>query len=142
MRDELTQGVEDLMSNSVSTRRRRQIQRRISTAQLTFDFYSFAAFVALIDVDRRLVGLSVFAGGDEDDEDEDEDEDIHSTSTNGIDDDGVLDEKLLVHAVKRSRMVVSTFSTTTNIDRGFKALKEYVAGKSIKAVARYYDTSK
>jgi len=141
VREELIRGMEDLMlyndGNGVSTRRRKQVRRRVSTAQLTFDFYSFAAFVALIDVDRRLVGLSLFLGSDDDG-----DENIHNTAMDITDNDDLLDAKLLVQAVKRTRMVVSTFSTTTNMDRGFKALKEYIVGKSIKAIAKCCDTKK
>ena len=41
---------------------------------------------------------------------------------------------MLLLAVKRSRMVVSTVSSTVNLERGIKALTDYVAGKAVKAV--------
>lgn len=40
----------------------------------------------------------------------------------------------LFAAVKRSRMVLSTFTTTKTFDRALSALAQYTAGKAVKAV--------
>jgi len=115
---------------SVSTRRRRQIRRLFGTARLTFDFYTLATFVALVDVHRRVVAVE---GGD----DGESGVEWNVTPVEG----GTVSEAVVSQAVKRSRMVVSTFSTTSNMDRGFKALEEYIAGKSIKVVAEIKDVT-
>ena len=46
-----------------------------------------------------------------------------------------ISNTVLFQAMKRSRMGVLTFSAPSNIHRGFKALSEYVKGKSIKVLA-------
>ena len=45
-----------------------------------------------------------------------------------------VSEDMLALGVKRSRMVVSTFSSSAMIDRGFNAVEQYLKGKAVKAL--------
>ena len=77
--------------------------------KVTLDLYSLASWIAMLYISRRLVG------------------DSHYTFPN-------MTESTLLQAVKRSKMVVSTFSTSSNTDRALKALSQYMASKQVKAV--------
>jgi len=103
----------------LSSRRRKQLARICATAQLTLDFYSFAAYCALLFIERRQATASGYENIDVHRKIE-----IHPTN-----------DELFV-AVKRSRMVVSTFSTSKNLDRALSALSQYVTGKAIKSVSQ------
>lgn len=96
--------------NQPSSRRRKQISRLLSMAQVNIDFYSFAAFCALLFVEKRFVPTSKFEYPN-------------------------LKEEDLFLAVKRSRMVVSTFSTAAMMDRALKAVDNYTKGKAVKVIA-------
>ena len=106
----LTDGISRLEDDTVkvSSRQRKQVYRICSSAELTLDFYSFAAYCALLYIGRR--------------------QDIVYCSSRI----SQIDELFVV--VKRSRMVVSTFSTTKTFDRALTALKQYMAGKAVKAI--------
>ena len=113
---EILTGIIELEGNDgdeVSSRRRKQIQRSCSIAKLTLDFYSFAAFCGLLFIERRI---SIYSGED--------------PRFGGISDD------ILLLAVKRSRMVISTFSTATMVDRALKAVQQYLVGKAVKAIGK------
>ena len=116
--EEISSGIVELERNDgkLSSRRRKQIVRLCSMAKLTLDFYSFAAYCALLYIERRLH--------------------VNTTSVQGGSKHKDLDDDVLFLAVKRSRMVVSTFSTTKTVDRAIKALEQYVAGKAVKAICR------
>ena len=102
----------------LSSRRRKQISRECATAQLAFDFYSIAAYCAFSFIDRRQDAFYL----------------RKNRETRKQTDQTPTDDELFV-AVKRSRMVVSTFSTTKALDRALKALSQYTAGKAVKAVS-------
>ena len=102
-----------------SSRRRKQVARICATAQLTLDFYSFAAYCALLFIERRQDTASGYGNMD-----------LHKKIENHP-----ANDELFV-AVKRSRMVVSTFSTSKNLDRALSALSQYVTGKAIKSVSQ------
>jgi hypothetical protein len=104
----------------LSSRRRKQVSRMCATAQLTLDFYSFAAYCALLYIERRQNTANRWYKNDD--------------TQMKIDEYPTNDE--LFVAVKRSRMVLSTFSTTNTFDRALRALAQYVAGKAVKSVAK------
>ena len=109
--NELNRCLKELSERSLSSRRRKQISRTFSMAQVTLDLYSLTGWIALLYILRRLR----VAGDDQ------------STFPN-------IPESTLSQAVKRSRMVVSTYSTSSNADRALKALSQYMAGKHVKAI--------
>lgn len=114
--EELKRGIIELESNDgnqLSSRKRKQILRNCSIAQLTFDFYSFAAFCGLLYIERRI----------------DTQKGEHPRFS-GLSDD------ILRLVVKRSRMVVSTFSTSTMVDRALKSVQQYLVGKAVKAIKK------
>jgi hypothetical protein len=102
----------------LSSRRRKQVSRICATAQLTLDFYSFAAYCALLYIERRQDTAKVCK---------------NIELQRKIDESPTNDE--LFVAVKRSRMVVSTFSSTKAFDRALSALAQYTSGKAVKAVS-------
>ena len=116
---DLDHGISALQSDEVelSSRRRKQVARICATAELTLDFYSFSAYCALLYIERRqdTSNRSEYMK---------DRRDIDTSPTN---------QELFV-AVKRSRMVVSTFSTTKTFDRALSALAQYIAGKAIKSI--------
>jgi len=103
----------------LSSRRRKQVARICASAQLTLDFYLFAAYCALLFIERRQDTANT----------------SESADFRGEMENVPKDDELFV-AVKRSRMVVSTFSTTKTFDRALSALSQYVAGKAVKAVSQ------
>lgn len=100
-----------------NSRRRKQIMRIISISQLSLDFYSFASFCALLYIEHRVLPQSKVLYP-------------------------ILDESVLFLAVKRSRMVVSTYSTVTMVDRALKAVEVYSFGKAFKAISAEIEKQK
>ncbi|GFH56575.1 hypothetical protein CTEN210_13051 [Chaetoceros tenuissimus] len=100
------------LTKSLSSRKRKQIERKASIAQLIFDFYSICLYFGLIFVEVQL--LKVY------------NEEISSMSN--------VSEDMLALGVKRSRMVVSTFSSSAMVDRGLNAVEQYIKGKAVKAL--------
>mmetsp|Transcript_5581 Transcript_5581/g.8332 ORF Transcript_5581/g.8332 Transcript_5581/m.8332 type:complete len:444 (+) Transcript_5581:2-1333(+) len=96
--------------HSCSSRRRKQIGRLFSQCKLSCDFYVLCTFVALIDIQNKI------------------------GSTDGNNNDEFVSSSTIIHAVKRSRMVASTYYTSTNKDRAIKALSDYLVGKSMKVI--------
>eukprot|EP00536_Pseudo-nitzschia_multiseries_P018345 jgi/Psemu1/55168/gm1.55168_g len=108
----------------VPSRRRKQVYRMCSSAKLTLDFYSFAAYCALLFIERCQDNIN---GSKQ--------LDLHEPIAQTITDDE------LFAAVKRSRMTVSTFSTTKTFDRALSALAHYTAGKAVKAISKSIEES-
>mmetsp|Transcript_33265 Transcript_33265/g.78553 ORF Transcript_33265/g.78553 Transcript_33265/m.78553 type:complete len:813 (+) Transcript_33265:149-2587(+) len=106
----------------LSSRRRKQVYRICSSAKLTLDFYSFAAYCALLFIERRQDNVTV-----------PQHINLHGRIARTL-----TDEELFV-AVKRSRMTLSTFSTTKTFDRALSALSHYTAGKAVKAISKSID---
>lgn len=108
---DLIEGITVFESDEIemSSRRRKQISRICATAQLALDFYSFAAYCALLYIEGC------------------------QNTTRGEKNESPTNDELFM-AVKRSRMVVSTFSTTKTFDRALSALSQYTSGKAIKAI--------
>jgi hypothetical protein len=102
---------------NLSSRRRKQISRLCSVAQITLDFYAFAALCGLLFIERQTsqtTSLDLWQ----------DDQRRHNNLSNDT----------LFLAVKRSRMVVSTFSTAKMLDRGLAAVQQYSVGKAVKAI--------
>ena len=99
------------------SRRRKQIARICATAELSLDFYSFAAYCALLFIQRCQENSN----------------ELENTEIRKSIPKCPTDEELFT-AVKRSRMVVSTFSASKMFDRALKALAQYIAGKAVKSV--------
>jgi hypothetical protein len=97
----------------ISTRRKKQIQRILSTAHLTLDFYSLAIFCALTYIEYQLKKIEC------------KDADMCSQITSSI----------LENSVRRSRMAVSTFVTSENIDRAIKAVSLYSDASCVKDIS-------
>lgn len=89
-----------------SSQQHRRIRSLQSLASLSEDLFGFATIVGLLAIQAKL--------GSEDNDEK---------------------QQVLLKAVERSRMVVSTFETFyhTNAERAIKAAVEYTRGKSIKA---------
>lgn len=117
---DLNDGISAFQSDEIelSSRRRKQISRICAAAQLTLDFYSFAAYCALLYIERRQ-GTAKMCKNIE--------------FQRKVDESPTNDD--LFVAVKRSRMVVSTFSTAKAFDRALSALAQYTSGKAVKAVS-------
>mmetsp|Transcript_7531 Transcript_7531/g.8544 ORF Transcript_7531/g.8544 Transcript_7531/m.8544 type:complete len:819 (+) Transcript_7531:126-2582(+) len=106
----------------LSSRRRKQISQKCDIAKLTLDFYSFTVYCALLYIERRQCAPN--------------------TTSNNLPTCAYatkrmcsnLTDDVIFIAVKRSRMVVSTFSTTQTFDRALNALAQYTAGKAVKAI--------
>lgn len=107
----------------LSSRRRKQLSQKCDAAKLTLDFYSFAAFCALLYIERRQYDTNTASGNMPV---------IRYPATRYSN----LTDDVLFVAVKRSRMVVSTFSTTKTFDRALSALAQYTAGKAVKAIIK------
>jgi hypothetical protein len=95
-----------------STRRRKQIQRLFSMAGITCTFYNVCVLCALLHIQNKIPKSDSSTENQE------------------------LSDGTLLHAVKRSRMVASTFSTSKNSDRAIKAVSDYLVGKSIKIILK------
>ena len=108
--DELQQAILDCNENkSNSSRRRKQIVRIFSMAPVTYSFYNLCISCALLYIQKKI-------------------------PTKEIEYNSVISDETILKAVKRSRMVASTFYTSTNNDRAIKSIHEYLAGKSIKEI--------
>ena len=105
----------------LSSRRRKQLSQKCDAAKLTLDFYSFTAFCALLYIERRQYATNTTSGN------------MPVTCYPAVRYSNLTDDALFV-AVKRSRMVVSTFSTTKMFDRALSALAQYTAGKAVKVI--------
>lgn len=123
---DLDDGISAFQSEEIelSSRRRKQVSRICATAQLTLDFYSFTAYCALLYIERQ----------------QDTSNSRKNTEFERKLDLSPTNDELFV-AVKRSRMVVSTFSTTKAFDRALAALVQYTAGKAIKSVSESIQNS-
>lgn len=118
---DLNDGIAMLQEDKIqlSSRRRKQIYRICSSAKLTLDFYSFAAYCALLYIDSRQDDINASRYID-----------LHTKISGKLTDDDFF------VAVKRSRMAVSTFSTTNTFNRALSALTQYAAGKAVKAISK------
>jgi hypothetical protein len=103
----------DLNSDNVSSRKRKRAKRILSMADGTLSLYSFTTHVALLFLHRKIIDATADSAAMHDGQD-----------------------VILVKAVERCRMCVSTFATflPTNSDRAIKAAVEFTKGKAIKAV--------
>ena len=72
---------------------------------LTFSFYNVCTLSAMLYIQKKFPNSADFYNN--------------------------ITEDTLLKAVKRSRMVASTFYTSTNTNRAIKSVSEYLAGKSI-----------
>lgn len=97
----------------ITTRRKKQVQRILSTAHLTLDFYSLVIFCALLYVERQLLEIECIHT------------DMYDEITNDV----------LENSVRRSRMAVSTFVTSENVDRALKAVSLYSEASCVKQVS-------
>jgi hypothetical protein len=109
--DTIAQDIRSVEHRKTSSRRRRKLLRIVHASELAFDMYSFAALVSVLSIEQELRPLGAT--------------------------DGIPPKVVLLKAVERSRMVVSTVDTFLhdNPDRAIKAVWEYVKGKAIKEVA-------
>jgi len=109
---------EQVLSTS-QKRQRKQLYRKCASAQLALEFYALAADFALRHIEECCCRYY---------ENRNNKDSLGESSTNNN------NEQLLLAVVKRSRMVVSTFITSTNFDRALRALEQYLSGKAIKAL--------
>ena len=113
--------------DGASSRQRKQRLRTIAASELATIVYTFAAVTAilLLEHDLRTTGWCAGApsGGGLDPQE-------------GEDPSGIKQRAVLLQAVKRSRMTLSTVSNFigANTDRAIKAAKEYSQGKAIQAI--------
>ena len=119
----------------VSSRQRKQRSRTIAASDLAATVYKFATLTALMLLEYDL--SMVTADGEEGKTPLRSEKSNASTSVDAQA--NVLERAVLLQAVKRSRMTVSTVSNfiDANVDRAIKATLEYGKGKAIKAVARH-----
>ena len=99
----------DFAEDRVRSRRQRRSMRLVSMVDITLILYTFVARVALLDIESKfLVETSSIAPG------------------------------MLLKAVERSRMCLSTFATylPTNYERATKSFAEFAKGKATRAVSR------
>ncbi len=109
---DLERSMSESREGSPTSRRRKQIVRIFSMADMTQSFYNVCILCALLHIRSKLpqsykMSLSVSQE---------------------------LPDETLLHAVKRSRMVTSTFTTATNVDRAIKSMSDFLQGKSIKMI--------
>jgi hypothetical protein len=129
---DLIYGVSELQceDGGLPSRRRKQFSEKCAMARLTLDFYSFAAYCALIFIERRCQYSSKNTLRTK----------ILKSSLTGRH--HAISDEILFLAVKRTRMVLSTFTTVKMQDRAFKALEQYSVGKAIKAICKDLENSK
>jgi hypothetical protein len=101
--------------DDLNHRRCRSLQRLCSMADIVITVYRFAAFVGLVSLHQAM---------------------HHEKDT---DDDERLPSEVVLKAVERSRMCVSTVDTflISNADRAIKAAVDYAKGKAVKAVLKF-----
>ena len=106
-RQVLDEAVKDIAGDLVSSRRRRRSIRLVIMVNMTLSLYTFVVRVALLDIESKLLA-----------------------DTKGLAPD------LLLKAVERSRMCLSTFVTflPTNYERATKSVTEFMKGKPTRAV--------
>ena len=112
---DLKEALLDTIERPLSSRRRKQICRMFSMASMTLSFYNICILCAMLQISKKL---------------QSPDNQILPVSHQDFSD------EILMHAVKRSRMVVSTFSTASNVDRAIKSVSEYLKGKSISVIMK------
>jgi hypothetical protein len=100
-------------------RRIKRARRVCSVADVATTLYRFAAFVAILSLEQPLG--------------------IHCTLGNDDDDRSTLRPDVILKAVERSRMCISTFDNflLTNTDRSLKAAVEFTKSKAVKTVLLY-----
>lgn len=103
----LDEAMKDVAEDRVSSRRRRRSIRLVSMVDITVSLYTFVVRVALLDIESKLL-----------------------VDTN------CLAPDLLLKAVERSRMCLSTFATylPTSYERAMKSVIEFMKGKPTRAV--------
>lgn len=106
LQDALTSLEDD---GTINMRKRKTLLRSVHSSQLAKILYSFATQVAIVSLQQL---------------------DNHNHTSK------LLDQALLLKAVERSRMVVSTVDTflVSKVDRAHKSAKEYTKGKAIKTI--------
>jgi hypothetical protein len=102
--------------DDLNHRHRRRLQRMCSVADIAIILYRFAAYVALVSLHQAMHHRNGAYDGEE-----------------------ALSPEIMLKAVERSRMCVSTVSTflISNADRAVKAAVDYTKGKAVKAVLQY-----
>lgn len=98
--------LEDLKGDSLSSRQHRRAMRICSMVDATMSLYSFVTRVALLFIEYKVLGKSRLA------------------------------PKVLLKAVERSRMCVSTFATflPTNAERAIKSAVDFTKGKATRSI--------
>lgn len=106
--------------DDLNHRRRRRLQRMCSVADIAIILYRFAAYVALVSLHQAMHQATHHRNGTYDGEE-------------------ALSPEIMLKAVERSRMCVSTVSTflISNADRAIKAAVDYTKGNAVKAVLQY-----
>lgn len=101
--------------DNLSTRQRRQKLRIVAAKDIAITMYGFAAFTGLLLLEESLMG----------------------------DEKGQASRDLLLKAVERSRMMVSTVSTylVANTDRSIKSASEFAKGKAVKVLLQNHTSS-
>ena len=106
--ESLNRCITDLtLKHSITSRRRKQAIRIISLANVALNLYSLTISIAFLFLLRRL-------------------DDAHDTSL-------ILTDSQLMNVIRRSRMVVSTYSASSNADRAQKALSQFIKCKEVKS---------
>jgi hypothetical protein len=97
----------------------KRARRVCSVADVATTLYRFAAFVAMLSLEQALG--------------------IHNTVGNDDDDESTLRPDVILKAVERSRMCISTFDNflLANTDRSLKAAVEFTKSKAVKSILRY-----
>ena len=106
----LTEDDED-GDTKTNKRRRKTALRVIHSSYVARTLYTFAAHIAYLSLEHDITT-------------------VDSSTSN------LMDPKLMLKAIERSRMVVSTFGNFlhTKVDRAMKSTLEYTKGKAIKAI--------
>jgi len=115
----------DETASRTSSRQRKQMQRVAACGRIVLDVYSFAAHVAILNLEHAL--------------------NYHDHNNNQLGRETtsspsiILDDHEQLKAVERTRMVVSTVSTfaTKNPQRAWKAVDQYAKGKVVKRFALF-----
>jgi hypothetical protein len=110
----LKEALEKLAEDNNNKRKRRTLLRIVHSSQLAKIIYRFATYVAIVSLQQQ----------------QQQQQQQHD------DESSIMDPALMLKAVERSRMVVSTVNNFlhTKIDRAHKSAKEYTKGKGIKEV--------
>ena len=116
-RRKLKESLELLKDDDENKRRRKTALRVVHSSCLAWTLYKFTAHVSILSLEQAT-GKDRSSG---------------SVTTAFTD---MEDSRLMLKAIERSRMVVSTFSSSlhTRIDRAVKSFSEYAKGKAVKAM--------